>query len=555
MGAVGRSWFAAGVATFALAAVATAPAGAAVSFTSPVLYPAGAQTTDLVLGDFNLDGSLDVATANGSAGSVSVLSGDGQAGFAAPTVYSAGTNLTDIATGDLNGDALPDLVLADPQQGVVVWLPGLAGGSFGAAQTVQPLGPPLRVAVGDVNGDGFADIASSDFGPDSRDLSIELGNGAGGFGAPIAQTTGGADFEIALTDLNGDLRRDVVVAEGANQPRASVLLGNADGSVGPIRSFQLGEDAGGLAIADFNGDANPDIAVGHQSRVVTVLLGDGSGDFPARDDFDTVGATASSVVAADFDGDGRVDLGIGGGSFDTMRGTGSGAFEAARTHQPRAVARVAAGDLDGDGAPDVVGLAGSSVGVGGNISTKGAAPLPQPTVAKTANVVPVKGTVLVKQPGRHRFFTLTRGGQIPVGSLVDTTKGSVRLTSAAGAGLVQSGVFRGGLFKLDQKRGARPFTELRLATRLRCVSGRKPVHAGARRPRSRHLFGNAHGRFRTRGRHSIASIRGTKWLVKDTCRKTTTVALQGTVVVRDLVKHRTVTLRSGQSYVARRGNR
>jgi hypothetical protein len=43
--------------------------------------------------------------------------------------------------------------------------------------------------------------------------------------------------------------------------------------------------------------------------------------------------------------------------------------------------------------------------------------------------------------------------------------------------------------------------------------------------------------------------------VKDTCRTTTTVSIQGTVVVSDLVKHRKVTLRSGQHYVARRGNR
>jgi hypothetical protein len=555
MGAARRRLTAASVLALALTAVATAPAGAAVSFTSPVLYPTGAQTTDLVLGDFNLDGSLDVATANGNAGSVSVLLGDGSAAFVPPSTYSAGANLTDIATGDLDGDGVLDLVVADPQQGTVEWLHGLAGG-FGAAQTVQPLGPPLRVAVGDVNGDGFADIVSSDFGPDSRDVSIELGDGKGGFGAPLGQTTGGVDFEIALTDLNGDSRRDLVIAEGAMQPRASVLLGHADGSVGPISSFPLGEDAGGLAIADFNGDAKPDIAVGHQSRVVTLLLGDGSGNFPVRRDFDTVGATASSLVAADFDGDGRVDLGVGGGGrFDTMRGTGSGAFEAATTHQPAGVSRVAVGDLDGDGAPDVVGLSGSNVGVGGNISTKGARPLPQPTVAKTANLEPVKGTVLVKQPSANGFVKLTRGNQIPIGSQVDTTNGSVRLTSAAGGGRVQSGIFRGGLFALSQTRGPRPITDLRLARRLRCASGKRRGHARAKRPRTRHLFGSAHGRFRTRGRHSAATIRGTEWFVKDSCRRTLTLSIRGTVVVRDFVKHRTVTLRSGQRYVARRGNR
>jgi hypothetical protein len=210
--------------------------------------------------------------------------------------------------------------------------------------------------------------------------------------------------------------------------------------------------------------------------------------------------------------------------------------------------------VDGDAMPDIVVARGSTGVVMPNISGGGAGPLPPPVVARTANVAPVTGTVLVKQPGKRSFIRLTAANQIPIGSQLDTTKGSVRLTSAAGAGKTQSGVFRGGLFKLGQKKAARPITELRLAAKLRCVKSRKPVQAGAKRPRTRRLFGNAHGSFRTRGRDSTATVRGTKWLVKDTCTSTLTVSQRGTVVVRDLVKHRTVTLRSGQRYLARRGN-
>jgi ferric-dicitrate binding protein FerR (iron transport regulator) len=71
----------------------------------------------------------------------------------------------------------------------------------------------------------------------------------------------------------------------------------------------------------------------------------------------------------------------------------------------------------------------------------------------------------------------------------------------------------------------------------------------------RRLFGNAHGRFRTRGRSSTATVRGTEWSVIDRCDGTLTTVKRGTVIVRDTVKHRTVKLRSGQSYLARRGNR
>jgi hypothetical protein len=149
---------------------------------------------------------------------------------------------------------------------------------------------------------------------------------------------------------------------------------------------------------------------------------------------------------------------------------------------------------------------------------------------------------------------LTAADQIPVGSILDTTKGQVRLTSAADAsGTTQSGLFKGGLFRVEQKRGSRrPFTDLTLTGgALRCRAGRKPASVARRKDRSRHLFSNVRGRFRTRGRHSVSTVRGTKWLTKDSCRGTLTLVSQGVVVVRDLRKHRSVTLTKGQRYLAR----
>ena len=532
-------------------------AEAAVSFGPGTPFGAGGQTNDLVVGDFNGDGRPDVATASESSGTVSVLLGDGQGKLGGAATYSAGGNPTEIATGDFDNDGRPDLAVSNNQQGSLAWLRNLPGGTFGPAQAVTTPGPPVRVAAGDVNGDGFDDLASSDFGPDFRDLSVELSDGAGGFGAPIAQTTNGTDFAIVLADVNGNARADAILADGAAQT-VSVLPGNPDGSLGPARSFDVGSEAARIAVADFDGDGDPDLAVGHQAHEVSVLLGNGAGGFAPQQTFATASEAPVTVVAADFDGDGRQDLGAGTGGFETMRGTGTGSFEAPQAHQPPSgFFLFTTADLDSDGAPDIVGVSGPNVIVRLNTSTQGPPPLPQPTVAKTANVEPVTGTVRVKKPGSNRFVRLVRGNQIPIGSLVDTTRGSVRLTTAASGdgGRIQKGTFRGGLFKLKQKRATRPTTELRLAGKLRCAGSRDPVRSGAARARSRRLFGNAHGRFRTRGRNSTASIRGTRWLVKDTCRTTLTRAQRGTVVVRDLVKHETITLRTGQSYLARRGNR
>jgi ferric-dicitrate binding protein FerR (iron transport regulator) len=59
------------------------------------------------------------------------------------------------------------------------------------------------------------------------------------------------------------------------------------------------------------------------------------------------------------------------------------------------------------------------------------------------------------------------------------------------------------------------------------------------------------GRFRTRGRHSTATVRGTQYLVKDTCGGTLTSVLKGSVVVRDLVKKRNRVVKAGQKYLAK----
>jgi hypothetical protein len=64
------------------------------------------------------------------------------------------------------------------------------------------------------------------------------------------------------------------------------------------------------------------------------------------------------------------------------------------------------------------------------------------------------------------------------------------------------------------------------------------------------LHANAQGRFGTRGRYSAATVRGTVWDTVDRCDGTLTVVRRGTVLVTDFVRHVTVAVRAGQSYLA-----
>ena len=96
---------------------------------------------------------------------------------------------------------------------------------------------------------------------------------------------------------------------------------------------------------------------------------------------------------------------------------------------------------------------------------------------------------------------------------------------------------------------------------MRPSSAKKPQLEMSRRlarkakPRTRHLWGNGRGSFRTRGRYASATVRGTKWLVTDTCSGTLTVVRRGTVVVRDFVRRKNVTVRAGKRYLARAGKK
>jgi hypothetical protein len=202
------------------------------------------------------------------------------------------------------------------------------------------------------------------------------------------------------------------------------------------------------------------------------------------------------------------------------------------------------------GEPDSGGGPGGGVGGGGS-SGGGAGPL-APEAGRTVTVEPARGTVTIRPPGGSTV-ELGAGDSIPLGSVVDTTRGTVELTSATGrSGATQTAEFRGGVFQVRQTRGTKPVTELVLKGRLSCPSARERLNAAARRGASRRrLWGSGHGRFRTRGRRSSATVRGTIWMTEDRCNGTLTRVKRGVVAVRDSRTGKTTLVRAGKRHFAR----
>jgi hypothetical protein len=189
-----------------------------------------------------------------------------------------------------------------------------------------------------------------------------------------------------------------------------------------------------------------------------------------------------------------------------------------------------------------------------------------PTFAREVNVRPVSGTVLVKLPkgaslakskwarkAQSGFVRLTDAKQVPVGAQMDATRGRVSMTTAKSpTGGVQTAQFYSGRFQATQSARERGLTEVRMTLPMQCTSNRRgKATAAARKARSRKLWGSGKGRFRTRGRNSSATVRGTTWLQKDTCSTTTTSVKQGVVIVKDFAKRKNVRVKAGRRYVAR----
>jgi PKD repeat protein len=156
--------------------------------------------------------------------------------------------------------------------------------------------------------------------------------------------------------------------------------------------------------------------------------------------------------------------------------------------------------------------------------------------------------------GYRRWRRLRANRLVPVRALVDTTRGAVRMVAAGNrnASRLYNAEFSKGAFQVSQtKRSSITTLTMRARDRFarRCRRA-QDIQKAASRPRRR-LFGRGRGRFRTRGRNSSATVRGTTWQVTDTCRGTFTTVRQGVVRVFDRVRRRNITLTAGKKYLAR----
>jgi DNA-binding beta-propeller fold protein YncE len=286
--------------------------------------------------------------------------------------------------------------------------------------------------------------------------------------------------------------------------------------------------------------------------------------------FEAAGATAGSAVAFDASSASDADGSITRYDWDFGDGItlSNGGARVAHVYARPGFYEVRLVVTDNEGASTLTTFTGSSVLGNGSPAAAisriiqvtaavlppppaaGPAQPPRPELGESVIVEPAAGRVRVRLPGEENFVGLRTLRVIPVGSLVDARRGKALLSSVRDrGGSVQQGHFSQGLFQVRQRRSERFVTELVLRGKIGPCPRGDDASASARR--TRRLWGNGKGRFRTRGRYSSGAVRGTRWLVADSCKGTLTVVRRGRVAVRDFTRDLTTVLEKGERYLAR----
>jgi hypothetical protein len=292
-------------------------------FTAPYYwsYSGGSYTaTAVAVADTNGDGKLDIVTGNdpgdggtyGQRASISVFLGNGDGTFSGSQPFEWGFGVSrpeSITVSDVNGDGRPDVILAGYGGGVDVAIQGSSAHYPWIVQSIalndvglNVTGSPYYIAVGDVNGDTKPDIVMAG----GTHVDVLLNTGSGAFGAAQPYDAAGAVLSVAVGDVNGDGHLDIVTANGdwSNYSRSvSVLQGHGDGTFGTAHVYPVGGNPNSIALGDFNNDGKLDIVT--TGTEVDVLLNNGDGTFGASQ---AVGSAGRSVVVADFNNDGFPDL-------------------------------------------------------------------------------------------------------------------------------------------------------------------------------------------------------------------------------------------------------
>ncbi len=300
------------------------------SFAAKVDFTTGANPISVAIGDLDGDGKSELTVVNYGSATISVFRNTASSGtianssFAAKVDFTVGTNPRSVAIGDLDGDGKPDLAIANTTSSTVSILRNtfttIGTISFAAKVDYTTGSAPHFVAIGDLDGDGKADLATANNG--SASVSVLRNNSIAGtisLETKVDFTAGSFPVSMAIGDLDTDGKAEMVVT---NFGSAGVSVFKNNSVSGAINStsfaskvdFTTGTGAWAVAIGDLDGDGKPDLAVANTGVSTLSVLRNTStassittSSFAAKVDFATTTGTRS-VTIGDLDLDGKPDM-------------------------------------------------------------------------------------------------------------------------------------------------------------------------------------------------------------------------------------------------------
>ena len=330
----------------------------------------GTTPSDMKAADINQDGVLDLIVSYAASNDVEIVYGMGDGRWWPHRSYPPyGETIVRVA--DVNADGIDDVIVPDLGSAAVVLFEGTLDGvqTTGTPSSTQPpgesAGPPVDLALADVNDDGWLDIITAN--TLTNNLTLLVGDGTGNFTATDTFALPGEPTRLAIGDITGGSQLEAAVTL-TQSDQLFLLSLNAAGFAGPVDSFPL-DDPYALVMADFNRDGKQDVAVTQFTEPSAVTIYYTSTPDAFFDQFLNVttedpgtsrGVLPTSIAAGDVSGDGIPDLVVGSAEsadvvvLETGKSKTNPSMAVHYLPTPEEVLGTVVADLDNDGHQDIL---------------------------------------------------------------------------------------------------------------------------------------------------------------------------------------------------------
>ncbi|MBA3674372.1 MAG: VCBS repeat-containing protein, partial [Chitinophagaceae bacterium] len=400
-------------------------------------------------GDLDSDGKPDMVTPNTTSNSISILrntSSSGIISFAAKLDYATGPAPSNVSIADLDGDGKLDIAVLNATSNTVSVYKNTSNNAISFAVKIDfPTGPsPFGIAIADFDGDGKQDIAVSNYGNNS--VSVLKNNGTPGnisFAAKLDFLIGANPYTITAGDVDGDSKTDLVSTD--NQSNSISILRNTSNTNGisfaPRIGIATNSKPSTAIIADFDGDGKQDIAVGSDGvasvSVYRNLSGIGNISLAPKIDYATAGITYG-ISAGDLNGDGKPDIISGFSTSTTISVIENTSTSGALSFKQQVNYSSDSGpfyviiqDVDGDGVNDFVSANANSNSI--SVFRNKLNPSLVPTISSFTPTSATSGTLVTINGNNFTGVTAVSFGGIAASSFTVTSSNTIQAVVSNGA--------------------------------------------------------------------------------------------------------------------------